>query len=97
MRGSFEKWWVLPLGILATSVLVTVGIFFQPPEASEAAADCSGALSSDYACYQQRCQNLVRNSGVEAAFADLKDEFADNKVLPRSELVCPASAGLRLR
>lgn len=41
----------------------------------ETTADCSNALSSDYACHQQRCQNLVRNSGVEAAFAELKDEY----------------------
>jgi hypothetical protein len=84
VRVSFEKWWLLPLGILATSMLVTVGIFFQPPEASEAAADCSGALSTDYACYQERYQKLVNNSGVQAAFADLKDEYKKNEFVRAS-------------
>jgi len=33
-------------------------------------------FGNDYSCYQKRYQDLVYNSGVEAAFADLKDEGA---------------------
>ena len=51
----------------------------EPTETSKAAADCSGALSTDYACYQQRYRNLVRGSGVEATFAELKDEYTKNE------------------
>jgi hypothetical protein len=50
----------------------------QPTVTSEPAADCSGALATDYACYQQRYQDLVSGSSVEAAFAELKDEYANN-------------------
>jgi hypothetical protein len=38
-------------------------------------ADCSGDRAEDFSCYQQRYQDLVDNSGVQAAFADLKDQF----------------------
>ncbi len=48
----------------------------------KAVADCSsGAFAADYRCCQQRYKNLVRNPGVEAAFAELKDEYANNDVL----------------
>ena len=74
----------MPLGILAASVLIVVGIVFEPPGASEAAADCSGALSTDYACYQERYQNLVNSSGVRAAFVDLKDQYKKNEFVRAS-------------
>lgn len=49
-------------------------------ETSEAAsAGCSGASANDYACYQRRYQNLVRNSGVQAALEELKDEYKKNE------------------
>ena len=54
----------------------------EPAEASEpteAGVDCSGSLSSDYSCYQKRYQGLVNGSGVEAAFADLRDEYSNNR------------------
>ena len=40
---------------------------------SGTAADCSCALSSDYACYQERYRAAVRDSDVKAASAELKD------------------------
>jgi hypothetical protein len=76
MRPRLEKWWLLPLGILAASALVALSIFALEPY--YVAADCSGALSSDYACYQQRYQSMVRDSGVEAAFDELKEEYGKN-------------------
>jgi hypothetical protein len=88
--AGFSKWWLLPFGILSTSALVALSILvFQPASidrlsvqvglrAPVATVDCSGALSSDYACYQQRYQDLVRGFGVEGAFADLKDEYEEN-------------------
>jgi hypothetical protein len=93
LRAGFDKRWLLPLGVLTASALVALGlIIFGPsfvggsfgegvarPAASEAAvADCSGASKLDYACHQERYRNLVLNSGVEAAFADLKDERERN-------------------
>ena len=92
MRAGFDKWWLLPLGVLTASVLVALSVFVFAPsfgsdsseEAVRAAAsktvvgDCSGASKLDYACYEQRYHDLVLNSGVEAAFADLKDEHEKN-------------------
>jgi hypothetical protein len=46
-----------------------------------ATTDCSGDPSTDFACLQERYQGLVYSLGVEAAFAELKNE------LPRNELV----------
>ena len=89
---SFDKWWLLPLGILAASALVALGIVVfalsfvgrsstevDRPTADETAAGCSGALSADYACHQKRYRDLVRDSDVEAAFAELKDEYKKNE------------------
>ncbi|MDQ4042830.1 MAG: hypothetical protein M3118_03290, partial [Actinomycetota bacterium] len=71
-------------------MLVAVGIVFEPPfvdrssaevarqAASEPVADCSGALSGDYSCYQERYKSLVRVSGVETAFDELKEEYGKN-------------------
>jgi hypothetical protein len=93
--GHFNKWWLLPFGILTTSALIASSIIVfestfadnssdnevarqvanEPTETSEPIADCSGASATDHACYQQRYESLVRDSGVEAAFAELKDEF----------------------
>jgi hypothetical protein len=92
VRAGLDKWWLLPFGVLAASALVALSIVvFRPVlvarlsaevglrAPSEPLVDCSGALASDYACYQQRYQNLTRDSGVEAAFVELKDEFAENE------------------
>jgi hypothetical protein len=66
----------LPIGIVAASALVALGIVVFG--SYFVATHCSGALSTDYACYQQRYQNLVHESGIEAAFADLKKEYEKN-------------------
>jgi hypothetical protein len=96
VRTGFDKLWLLPFGVLSASALVALGlVVFGPsfvggssgegvaqPAASEAAvADCSGASKLDFACHQERYRNLVLNSGVEAAFADLKDEREKNGFL----------------
>lgn len=39
---------------------------------------CSGALAGDYACHEERYEVLVRESGVEAAFVELKGEYREN-------------------
>lgn len=95
MRVGFDKWWLLPLGILTTSALVALGVIVfgqalmdspsteevaqrapsEGNEAVEAPKDCSGSLANDYACYQERYQALVQGPGVDAAFAELKDEY----------------------
>ncbi len=120
----FNKWWLLPLGILTASALVALGIIVfepsflsrsstkvtqqtadeptekvvsrssievaqrsasEPTKTSEVATvNCSGASSTDYACYQQRYQDLVRDFGVEAAFTQLRDELTRD-ALVRSE------------
>jgi hypothetical protein len=94
VRAGLDKWWLLPFGILAASVLVALSIVvFRPAfversfagvglrAPSEPLVDCSGALASDYACYQQRYQALARNSDVEAAFDELKGEYAKNDIV----------------
>jgi hypothetical protein len=97
--GHFNKWWLLPFGILATLALIASSIIvFGPtladrssedevaqhgaPEQTETSGtilECSGASATDHACYQQRYGSLVRVSGVEAAFAKLKDEFTEDE------------------
>ncbi len=129
MRAGSDKWWLLPFGIFAVSMLVVLGVVVLEPSlagrpsaevvqqaasepdetssseatdcsdapasddachqeerhqeaASEVAtAGCSDASANDFACLQKHYQDLVRNSGVQAAFAELKNE------LPRSDLV----------
>lgn len=74
--ANFNRWWYLPLGILNVSVLIAVSIMvFGPSFVGPTIADCSGDRAEDFSCYQQRYQDLVDNSGVQAAFADLKDQF----------------------
>ena len=52
--------------------------------ASNTAIDCSGPKANDFSCYQKRYEDLVYNSGVEAAFADLKDEFTKEQFVEAS-------------
>jgi len=75
MRASFYKRWLLPFGILAASVLVALGIVVFEPPLARSSADCSGAFATDFACYQERYRDLVLDSGAEAAFDELKDEY----------------------
>lgn len=93
MRAGINKWWFLPFGIFVASALVALGIVvFEPAvidrslagvvqraSSEVATVECSGASESDYACFQERYQSLVRGSGVEAAFAELKDEYTNNE------------------
>jgi hypothetical protein len=51
----------------------------ETSEPTAATADCSGVSATDHACYQTRYERLVRDSGVEAAFAELKDEFTEDE------------------
>lgn len=85
MRADFNKWWLLPSGILITSALFALGIVvFQPTFVDRSfgpapqVAQCSGASAEDYGCYQERYQNLVLGSGVDAAFDELKSEYESN-------------------
>jgi hypothetical protein len=88
ISANFNKWWLLPLYILTASALAALSIIvFRPSFIDHAyvaafqqtgdhtAIDCSGPSSNDFSCYQKRYQDLVYDSGVEAAFADLKDEY----------------------
>jgi hypothetical protein len=119
VRADFNKWWLLPFGILTTLGLIALSIMVSEPsvigrlsaevaqrpasesagaeeaagepsektseavavsETSEGAAtDCSDASTTDYVCYQKRYQALVHDYDVEAAFAELKDEYTTNK------------------
>lgn len=99
MMAGFNKWWLMPFGILMVSVLISASIVvFEPSFLGGASAevaradvvgskkvaaggeprDCSGASANDYACYQERYQGLVQESGVEAAFTELKSEYDKN-------------------
>ena len=93
MRAGMNKWWFLPFSIFVASALVASSIVvFEPAVVDRSLAgvaqrasnevatvECSGASESDYACYQERYQSLVRGSGVEAAFTELKDEYTKNE------------------
>jgi hypothetical protein len=83
MVEAFNKWWLLPYSILLVSITVAFNIVVYEPSFIDRwfgkAVSCSGALASDYACYQKRYQNLVHDSGVESAFVELKDESTKNK------------------
>jgi hypothetical protein len=87
MNDGFNKWWLVPFGILAASTLVALGIVvFKPTfinnsfaEVAQRAVSKLSGECTDYACYQARYQDLVRDSGVRAAFGDLKDEYAENE------------------
>lgn len=85
ISANFNKWWLLPFGIftvsalIALNILVTFGSLFTQQTGSNVTIDCSGPKANDFSCYQARYEDLVYNSGVEAAFADLKDEFAKEK------------------
>jgi len=99
MGGQFNKWWLLPFGILTTSALIASSIIIfgptfadrsfdevalhgahKPTETSGSIPECSDAsANNDHGCYEQRYGNLVRVSGVEAAFAQLKDEFTEDE------------------
>jgi hypothetical protein len=80
---KFNKWCLLPLGILNVSVMIAVSIMVfgpsfigpMPADTGSSITDCWGFRANDYSCYQERYQELVDNSGVQAAFADLKDQF----------------------
>jgi len=96
LGAGFNKWWLLPAGIIISCAMISLNILvFGPsllPEsptepvplasAAKAGTDggdgCSGALSSDYACHEERYELLVRESGVETAFAELKGEYREN-------------------
>ena len=85
---------MLPFGILTASALTALNILVFGPSfidlsnatafeqtGSNTAIDCSAHKANDFSCYQERYQDLVYSSGVEAAFADLKDEFTKEQVV----------------
>lgn len=64
------------MGILNISAIVAVSILvFGSSFVVRSVPDCLGAKAADYACYQERYQDLVQDSGVRAAFVDLKDQY----------------------
>lgn len=97
MGAGFDKWRMLPFGVLIFCALVSLNVVvFGPafvqrtsvsgeadrvPQVANAttteAAGCSGALATDYACYQERYRDLVRGEGVERAFVELKAEYEE--------------------
>ena len=68
LGANFNRWWLLPLGILSASALIAASVmvfgpsFIGPPPAADTGppiADCSGFRANDYSCYQERYQELV--------------------------------------
>ena len=86
---GFNKWWFLPLGILMGSALIALNIIVFKPAfinqslsglvAQRDVVECSGERANEYACYQERYQGLVLDSGVKVAFAALKNEYENNE------------------
>lgn len=53
----------------------------EPAKTNEAVTmGCSGDPSTDFVCLQERYQGLVHSLGVEAAFAELKNELLRNEL-----------------
>ncbi len=53
----------------------------EPVKTSEPESmSCAGDPSTDFVCLQKRYQELVRGSGVGAAFAELKNELTHNEL-----------------
>jgi hypothetical protein len=90
ISANFNKWWLLPFGILTASALTALNIlvfgpsFIQQTASNPSPIDCSGPKANDFSCYQKRYEDLVYNSGVQAAFADLKDQFAKEQFVKAS-------------
>ena len=94
MGAGFDKWWLLPIGILVGSAAISLNIlvfgsYFVPRSSAEPVPPilggtvptddgCSGALATDYACHQERYRELVLGSGVEEAFRELKADYKEN-------------------
>ncbi len=76
-------WLVFPVGILLVSVVVAIVIIrhdraVDVESASNVIVDCSGARSSDFACWQSRYQAMVARKSPEAAFVDFKENYKTN-------------------
>jgi hypothetical protein len=70
-----------------------------PTGTSGPTPECSGTSAPDYTCYQQRYENFLRGSGVEAAFVELKDaftkdEFVNSNCHHLTHVIGRAAAGL---
>ncbi len=52
----------------------------QAQKSEPATPGCTGDPSTDFVCLQKRYQELVRDSGVGAAFAELKNELTHNEL-----------------
>lgn len=79
MKVAYKRWWLLPVGILIMSAIVAVnilvfGLSFSVLTETDANRS-AGVREADYAFYQQHYQNLVLESGVTAAFDELKNEY----------------------
>src|SRR5215217_5282052 len=72
------------VGVGALNILVFGPSFIQQTASNPVAIDCSGPKANDFSCYQKRYEDLVYNSGVEAAFADLKDQFTKEQFVKAS-------------
>src|SRR5215210_6803695 len=80
MKASSSIWWLLPFGITIASSLFALyilvfGLSFSSPLCRYSPP---GIGPICYQAYQERYQNLVWDTGVEAAFTQLKDEHAEN-------------------
>jgi hypothetical protein len=50
-----------------------------PTETNGSTPECSDTSATDHTCYQQHYESLVRVSGIEATFAELKDSFTKDE------------------
>lgn len=76
MTRRLDRWWLLPLCVLLGSACVALGIVVaEPPKRLGASViECTGPTATDYQCLRDRYQDLVRTSGVRAAFDELTNE-----------------------
>lgn len=53
----------------------------EPVATVVAGGICTGAESSNFFCYEQHYQNIVREEGINAAFTDLKERYTTNSYI----------------
>lgn len=67
-------WWVLPIIVLAGAVFL---VWFMLRPQSQVVS-CTGQYASQFSCWQQRYNAMVKEQSPEAAFADFKQTYNVN-------------------
>jgi len=75
---SAQKWWLLPLCILAGGLVLAAGILGYSKftaDKTPTSFKCSGAQASQFSCYKQTLKDVTQKQGPEKAFVILKKSY----------------------